>query len=90
MKSNAAGKTPDQTETTTQGNQLDTGAKAKTLPALTKLGTIGPAKADGTFRDVTFTIPPALVADHDRLVVRLIRPRGKVGALVAEVRLLRD
>jgi hypothetical protein len=89
-KSSASGKTQDRTEGTTLGNQLDTGAKAKTLPPLTKLGTIGSAKADGAFRAVTFTIPPALVAEHDRLVVRIVRQKGKVGGLVAEARVLRD
>lgn len=90
MRSSARGKTQDKTEATTQGNQLDTGAKAKALPALTKLGTIGPLKADGAFRDVKFTVPASLIADHDRLVVRLVRQRGKVGGLVAEMRVLRS
>ncbi len=77
-------------ETTTQGNQLDTGAKAKAIPALTKLGTIGPAKADGTFRDVTFPIPAALAAGNDLLIVRIVRQGGKVGGLVAEARVMKD
>lgn len=77
-------------ETTTQGNQLDTGAKAKVLPVLTRLGTIGPAKADGAFRDVTFTIPASFVTARDRLLVRLVRQDGKSAGLVAEVRVLRD
>jgi hypothetical protein len=89
-KSSASGKTRDKIETTTQGNQLDTGAKAKALPPLAKLGTIGPTNADGAFRDVALLLPASLLADNDRVVVRLVRPRGRVGALVAEVRVIRD
>ncbi len=90
VKAEAAdAKEAQETEAATPGNQLDVGAKAKALPPLTTLGDIGPAKADGTFRDVAFPIPAPLVAGKDRLVVRLVRQRGKVGGLVAEARVLR-
>ena len=90
VQSSDSGKTQAQAEATTQGNQLDTGAKAQTLPPLTKLGAIGSTRADGAFRDVTFPIPASLVADADRLMVRIVRQKGQVGGLVAEVRVLRD
>jgi DUF1680 family protein len=75
---------------TTLGNQLDTGAQAAALPPLTKLGGIGPAQANGSFHDVSFPIPASLVAGKDRLIVRLIRQKGKVGGLVGEIRVLRQ
>lgn len=81
---------PEETETTTQGNQLDTGVRAKPLPPLATLGTIGPSMADGTFRDVSFPIPAGLTANKDRLIVRLVRQKGKTGGMVAELRVLRD
>jgi DUF1680 family protein len=90
VQSSVAGKPQDKAEATTQGNQLDTGAKAKVLPALTRLGAIGPAQADGTFRDLMFTIPASLVTAEDRLIVRLVRQDGKSAGMVAEVRVLRD
>lgn len=80
----------EKAESTTEGNQLATGAKARVLPPTTTLGTIGTANADGTFRDVHFPIPPTLIAGTDGLIVRLVRQGGKVGGLVAEVRVLRD
>jgi hypothetical protein len=71
----------------TEGNQLATGpgiqARSSTL-----LGVIGPAPADGTFRDVTFPLPAVLVANQEQLTVTFVRPPGKVAGLVAEVRVL--
>jgi hypothetical protein len=45
----------------------------------TTLGTIGPAKPGGAFRDVTLPISCTLIADNDRLIVRRARQGAKVG-----------
>jgi DUF1680 family protein len=79
---------PQQPETTTEGNQLATDQQAKTLPPTTTLGIIGPAAADGSFREVSFPIPASLIADKDRLIVRIVRQGGKTAGLVSEVRIL--
>jgi hypothetical protein len=86
----AAVRKPENSEATTEGNQLAAGAKARTLPSQTTLGTIGPAKADGTFRNVSLPIPSALIAHSDQLIVRIVRQFGKVGGMVAEVRVVHD
>lgn len=86
----AAGAGHARAEAGTEGNQFAVDAKAQALPPLTRLGEIGPAAADGTFREVVFPIPPALVAGQDRLIVRIFRQKDRVPGLVGEVRVLRE
>lgn len=74
----------------TEGNQFAAATAAQALPALTTLGAIGPAPADGSYREVTFAIPAALVADKDLLSVRFVRQKDKVPGLVGEVRVTED
>jgi DUF1680 family protein len=90
IKAEAADTNPQQTEATTEGNQLATGQQAKLVPPTTTLGIIGPAAADGSFRDVSFPIPASLIADKDYLIVRIVRQGGKAAGLVSEVRILRE
>jgi DUF1680 family protein len=74
----------------TEGNQFAAAQAAQALPPLTTLGAIGPAPAEGAYREVTFAIPAALVADKDRLIVRFVRQKDKAPGLVGEVRIIRD
>jgi hypothetical protein len=75
---------------TTEGNQIATGGKAAEMPPMKSIGTIGPAKPDGTFREIRFEIPAELIGDKDHLAVRFFRHRDRVPGLVGEVRLLRE
>lgn len=91
VKSENAGEgSQEEGEVMTDGNQLATGKQASALPPTSSLGAIGPVTADGTFRDMRFSIPAALIADKDHLIVRLVRKGGKTAGMVAEVRVLRD
>jgi hypothetical protein len=74
----------------TGGNQLATGGKAAEMPPMKSIGSIGPDKPDGTFREVRFEIPAELIGDKDHLAVRFFRQRDRVPGLVGEVRLLRE
>jgi hypothetical protein len=82
-------KNGEKDEDGTAGNQLIVD-KAKPSHNGTLLGIIPPATANGTFRDLSFPLPPSLIAGKKRLTVSFHRPKDKIAALVAEVRIVRN